>query len=50
MGRIIPNAIIRGRTDRRNYIGDQIDQCTDFSSLYYRLPFERVPDYLFFYT
>ncbi|KAG2221077.1 hypothetical protein INT45_009735 [Circinella minor] len=39
--RIIPNAIIRGRTDRRNYIGDQIDQCTDFSSLYYRLPFER---------
>ncbi|KAI8146488.1 actin-related protein 6-like protein, partial [Fennellomyces sp. T-0311] len=39
--RIIHNAIIRGRTDRRNYIGDQLEQCTDFSSLYYRLPFER---------
>ncbi|KAI9495737.1 actin-like protein ARP6 [Zychaea mexicana] len=39
--RVIPNAIIRGRTDRRNYVGDQVEQCTDFSSLYYRLPFER---------
>ncbi|KAI9321391.1 actin-related protein Arp6 [Dichotomocladium elegans] len=39
--KIITNAIIRGRTDRRHFIGDQIEQCTDFSSLYYRLPFER---------
>ncbi|CDH52255.1 arp6 actin-related protein 6 homolog [Lichtheimia corymbifera JMRC:FSU:9682] len=39
--RLVPNAIIRGRSDRRNFIGDQIEQCTDFSSLYYRLPFER---------
>ncbi|KAF7728358.1 Actin- protein 6 [Apophysomyces ossiformis] len=40
--RFISNAIIRGRTDRRHFIGDQLDQCTDFSSLFYRLPFEKV--------
>lgn len=36
------NAIVRGRNDRRFFIGDQLDDCTDFSSLFYRLPFERV--------
>jgi hypothetical protein len=40
--RLVPNAIVRGKADRRHYIGDQLDQCTDFSSLYYRLPFEKV--------
>ncbi|KAG2205570.1 hypothetical protein INT47_005945 [Mucor saturninus] len=39
--RLVPNAIVRGKTDKRNYVGDELDQCTDFSSLYYRLPFEK---------
>ncbi|KAI8365927.1 actin family [Radiomyces spectabilis] len=39
--KLVPNAIVRGRTDRRHYVGDELSQCTDFSSLYYRLPFER---------
>ncbi|ORX56874.1 actin-related protein 6 [Hesseltinella vesiculosa] len=39
--KIVPNVIVRGRTDRRYFIADQLDQCTDFSSLYYRLPFEK---------
>lgn len=38
----MPNAIVRGKADKRNYIADEFDNCTDFSSLYYRLPFERV--------
>lgn len=40
--RLVPNAIVRGKADKRNYVGDQLDECTDFSSLYYRLPFEKV--------
>ncbi|KAL1928194.1 hypothetical protein VTP01DRAFT_3110 [Rhizomucor pusillus] len=39
--KIVTNAIVRGRNDRRFFIGDQLDDCTDFSSLFYRLPFER---------
>ncbi|OAD72074.1 hypothetical protein PHYBLDRAFT_134449 [Phycomyces blakesleeanus NRRL 1555(-)] len=39
--RLVQNAIIRGRTDNRSFIGDQLDDCSDFSSLFYRLPFER---------
>lgn len=39
--RLIPNAIVRGKADKRNYIGDQLEECKDFSSLYYRLPFEK---------
>ncbi|CAG8766570.1 17522_t:CDS:2, partial [Acaulospora morrowiae] len=31
-----------GKGDKKTYIGDQINSCTDFSGLYYRLPFERV--------
>lgn len=40
--RKIPNAIVRGKNNKRNYVGDELDECTDFSSLYYRLPFEKV--------
>ncbi|KAI7898543.1 actin-like protein ARP6 [Cokeromyces recurvatus] len=39
--RLIPNAIIRDKKDKRQYIGDELDECTDFSSLYYRIPFEK---------
>ncbi|KAI8349703.1 actin family [Blakeslea trispora] len=39
--KLIPNAIVKSKGEKRQYIGDQLDNCTDFSSLYYRLPFER---------
>ncbi|EPB83557.1 hypothetical protein HMPREF1544_09718 [Mucor circinelloides 1006PhL] len=39
--KLVPNAIVRGKADKRHYVGDQMDNCTDFSSLYYRLPFEK---------
>lgn len=44
--RLVPNAIVRGKADKRQYVGDQMDNCTDFSSLYYRLPFEKVGTYI----
>ncbi|CAG8712241.1 4372_t:CDS:10 [Racocetra persica] len=40
--RIVPNCrVTRGKGDKKTYIGDQISSCTDFSGLYYRLPFEK---------
>ncbi|KAI8331448.1 actin family [Choanephora cucurbitarum] len=39
--KLVPNAIVRGKGEKRHFVGDQLDTCTDFSSLYYRLPFER---------
>jgi hypothetical protein len=41
----VPNAIVRGKADKRHYVGDQLENCTDFSSLYYRLAFEKVCRY-----
>ena len=40
--RVIPNAIIRSKGDKTTYFGQEFDQCKDFSSLHYRLPFEKV--------
>ncbi|KAG8214390.1 actin-domain-containing protein [Butyriboletus roseoflavus] len=39
--RIIPNAIVRSKGDKATYIGHEIARCRDFSSLHYRLPFEK---------
>ncbi|KAG8979491.1 Actin- protein 6 [Tulasnella sp. 425] len=39
--RIIPNAIVRSKGDRRMYIGPEIDSCRDNFALHYRLPFEK---------
>ncbi|KAI8060995.1 actin family [Gongronella butleri] len=39
--KIVPNVIVRGRNDRRHFIADQLDNCTDFSALIYRLAFEK---------
>ncbi|CAG8792863.1 11632_t:CDS:10, partial [Dentiscutata erythropus] len=40
--KIIPNCkVTRGKGDKKTYIGDQFSSCTDFSGLYYRLPFEK---------
>jgi hypothetical protein len=40
--RIIPNAVIRSKGDKRTYFGHEMEQCRDYSSLHYRLPFEKV--------
>lgn len=40
--RIIQNAIIRSKGDKTTYFGQEFEQCTDYSSLNYRLPFEKV--------
>eukprot|EP00026_Physarum_polycephalum_P009843 Phypoly_transcript_09980.p1 GENE.Phypoly_transcript_09980~~Phypoly_transcript_09980.p1 ORF type:complete len:428 (+),score=30.54 Phypoly_transcript_09980:32-1315(+) len=38
---IIPNQIAKPKGERRNYIGDQIEQCPNTSSLYYRRPIDK---------
>ena len=40
--RIIPNAVIRSKGDKATYFGHEMAQCKDYSSLHYRLPFEKV--------
>ena len=40
--RIISNAIVRSKGDKATYFGPEIEKCVDFSSLHYRLPFEKV--------
>ncbi|KAF8624406.1 hypothetical protein AX15_005887 [Amanita polypyramis BW_CC] len=39
--RLIPNAVIRSKGDKVTYFGHEFDRCRDYSSLHYRLPFEK---------
>merc|ERR1719481_1553078 len=40
--RVIPNCIMKAKSEkRRAFIGDQIEDCRDLSSLYYMLPFQK---------
>ncbi|KAF8886226.1 actin-related protein Arp6 [Gymnopilus junonius] len=39
--RIIPNAVVRSKGDKMTYFGHEIARCKDYSSLHYRLPFEK---------
>ncbi|THU92450.1 actin-like protein ARP6 [Dendrothele bispora CBS 962.96] len=39
--RVIPNAIVRSKGDKTTYFGHEIENCRDYSSLHYRLPFEK---------
>ncbi|KAF8956525.1 actin-related protein Arp6 [Flammula alnicola] len=39
--RIISNAVVRSKGDRATYFGHEITRCKDYSSLHYRLPFEK---------
>uniref|UniRef100_A0A2L2YCC9 Actin-related protein 6 n=2 Tax=Parasteatoda tepidariorum TaxID=114398 RepID=A0A2L2YCC9_PARTP len=40
--RIIPNCVMKAKSERRRqFIGNQIEECKDFSSLYYIYPFQR---------
>ena len=42
VNRIIPNAVIRSKGDKSTYFGHEMARCKDYSSLHYRLPFEKV--------
>jgi actin-related protein 6 len=39
--RIVTNAIVRSKGDKITYFGHELDACKDFSTLHFRLPFER---------
>ncbi|KIR35961.1 actin-like protein ARP6 [Cryptococcus deuterogattii MMRL2647] len=39
--RVSPNSIARSRTEKKVYVGDEIDNCKDFSGIVYRRPFEK---------
>ncbi|KAF9564145.1 actin-domain-containing protein [Agrocybe pediades] len=39
--KIVPNAVVRSKGDKMTYFGHEIEQCQDYSSLHYRLPFEK---------
>ncbi|EIN12805.1 actin-like protein ARP6 [Punctularia strigosozonata HHB-11173 SS5] len=39
--KIIPNAIIRSKGDKETYFGHEIERCTNFASLNYRIPFQK---------
>ncbi|KAE9407356.1 actin-related protein Arp6 [Gymnopus androsaceus JB14] len=38
---LVPNAIVRSNGDKGTYFGHEIAKCKDYSSLHYRLPFEK---------
>lgn len=40
--RIIPNAIVWSKGDKMKYFGHEVAQCKDYSTLHFRLPFEKV--------
>ncbi|KII90669.1 hypothetical protein PLICRDRAFT_174052 [Plicaturopsis crispa FD-325 SS-3] len=39
--RIIINALVRSKGDKTTYFGHEFDRCKDYSSLHFRLPFEK---------
>lgn len=38
---IVPNLIAKSKAERKTFVGDQFDACTDFSGLQYRLALEK---------
>jgi actin-related protein 6 len=40
--KVVPNAIMKAKSERRRlFVGNDIDECRDTSSLYYILPFQK---------
>ncbi|PIL22707.1 hypothetical protein GSI_15400 [Ganoderma sinense ZZ0214-1] len=39
--RVVPNAVVRAKADNATYIGHELANCRDFTSLRFRLPFEK---------
>lgn len=42
MARLITNALVRSKGDKTTYFGHEFERCKDYSSLHFRLPFEKV--------
>ena len=40
--RLTPNYITRSKNGRETFVGSEIDDCKDFSGLFYSLPFHKV--------
>ncbi|KAI6044922.1 actin-related protein Arp6 [Pisolithus marmoratus] len=38
---LIPNAVVRSKGDKATFVGHEIGRCKDYSTLHYRLPFEK---------
>lgn len=38
---LVPNAVVRSKGDKKNYVGHEYAQCSDYSSLHFRLPLEK---------
>ena len=48
--RLIPNSCSKIKSERRKvFIGDQLNECKDFSGLFYILPYQKVCLYLKIY-
>ena len=44
--RIIPNFVSKAKYERRKvFYGDQLNECKDFSGLFYVLPFQKVQQF-----
>ncbi|KDQ62817.1 hypothetical protein JAAARDRAFT_122230 [Jaapia argillacea MUCL 33604] len=39
--RLVANAVVRSRGDKTTYFGHEFERCRDYSSLHFRLPFEK---------
>ncbi|CAB4001072.1 Actin-related 6, partial [Paramuricea clavata] len=40
--RVIPNSVFKVKSERRKvFVGDQIDECKDYSGLFYVLAFQK---------
>ena len=42
LSRLIPNCIFKAKSERRKlFIGDQLEECKDYSGLFYVMPFQK---------
>ena len=40
--RLVPNSIFKAKSERRKlFIGDQLEECKDYSGLFYVMPFQK---------
>jgi hypothetical protein len=46
--RLVPNYAAKTKNGRETFVGSEIDDCKDFSGLFYNLAFHRVKNTIFF--
>ncbi|XP_075228741.1 actin-related protein 6 isoform X2 [Lycorma delicatula] len=39
--KVVPNCIMKAKSQRRRFVGSQVEECSDASSLFYILPFQK---------